>query len=208
MNSSWIDILNLVKNHEISVEEGANRLADLENGQEPGAKEPPAESVAQPVEEPVATIEEMPSSDKAALPDLGWWGRAWMFPFWIGMGIFILGAVMMAWASAGRHFFWFYCAWLPLVFGMLAFLLGWWSQRARWLHVRVQDKNGSHVAISFPLPLRLAAWVLRIFGPLIPKLKELHLTDLPLILDSLCDVEGPLTVEVDDHEEHVRVYII
>lgn len=191
MNSNWFDILNQVKNHEMSVEEGANRLADLENDQGP-----------------VETIEEMTSTGTDALPDLGWWGRAWLFPFWIGMGIFILGAVLMAWASAGSHFFWFSCAWVPLILGLLVFLLGLWSQQARWLHVRVQDRNGGHVAISMPLPLRLAAWVLRVAGPLIPKLKELHLTDLPPILDTLSEVKGPLTVEVDDHDEHVRVFIL
>lgn len=191
MNNARFDILNKVMNREISPEEGAARIADLESE-----------------EAPYTTVTELPPAAENFRPEIGLWKHAWLIPFWIGTAIFILGAFIMAWAYPGRHFFWFYCSWLPMLFGLLLLFLGWWSQRARWLHVRVQDQDGKNVAISLPLPLGLAAWLLRVFGPWIPQLRDQHFTDLPPILESLSGVKEPLSVEVDDNGSRVRVYIL
>ena len=108
---------------------------------------------------------------KEALPDLGWWKKGWLIPFWIGTGILVFGALQMGWAYSSKNFFWFNCAWLPMAFGLLVLFLSWWSQQARWVHVRVQDADGSRVSISLPLPLGLAGWGLRTFGRFIPNMK-------------------------------------
>lgn len=191
MKDAWSDILSKVQNKEMSVEEAASRIAALEEGETP-----PESPVAAPV------------MDEEIRPDIGWVRYAWLAIFLVGVVIFILGAVLMAWAQSGGHPFWFCFSWLPFALGLFVLFLGWWSQRARWLHVRVQEKGGHQVAISMPLPLRFASWVLRVFGPWIPQLKEKNLDVLPLALDGLSHAEGPLTVEVDDDNSRVRVYIL
>jgi len=63
--------------------------------------------------------------------------------------------------------------------------------------------------VSIPIPLRLGSLVLRIFGPYIPKIREQHLDQLPVVLDGLADSKEPMTVEVDDEDgSKVMVYIL
>lgn len=191
MNDARMDILNKVKNHEISAEEGATRMAGLDSDAGP-----------------YATVTDLPAAVDEFRPEIGWWKYAWLILFSAGTLIFLLGAFIIAWAYPGRHFFWFYCAMLPLFFGALVLFLGWWSQRARWLHVRVQEHGGREIAISLPLPIGLAAWLIRMLSPWIPQLREQHISDLPPILDGLKGVKEPLSVEVDDGGDRVRVYIL
>lgn len=219
MSDEYLDILNRVKSGAISVEEGARLLETLESGAQN------AEAIAQSIGEKNSMQVEAAAPDVAApeaaavnvplpveedfQPELGWWKHAWMIPFWAGTVVVVLSAIFMGWANNNGRMFWFYCSWLPLLLGIFVLFLGWWSQRARWVHVRVLDANGSRVSVSLPLPLRLASWALRVFGPYIPKLREQHLDGLPMIFDALGQSEGPLSVEVDDEDgAKVRVYIL
>jgi len=132
-----------------------------------------------------------------------------LIPFRAGTGILVLGALQMGWAYSSQKFFWFYCAWLPMLGGLLILLLSWWSQQARWVHVRVQDADGSRVSVSLPLPLGLAGWFFRVFGKFIPNIEKKILDDLPGILEALASEKGPATVEVNDEDgSRVRVYIV
>ncbi len=165
----------------------------------------PASGVELPARAPqVATPEE-----EDFQPDLGWWRKGWLIPFWAGTGILVLGAILMGWAYSSRHFFWFYCSWLPMLLGLFVLILGWWSQQARWVHVRVNDADGSRVAISLPVPLRLTGWGLRVFGRYIPNMEEKLLEEMPAIFNALAKEKGPMTVEVDEKDgSRVRVYIL
>jgi hypothetical protein len=193
-NSTWLEILNKVKTGELSIEEAAQRLEDMEAG----------------VEEPVYSGEALRSSEAEVFqPDLGWWKNAWQIPLWVGIAIFVLSAFFMAWAFQTESLFWFYCSWLPLLLGLFVLFIGVWSQQARWAHVRVQEKDGTRVSISLPLPVRLASWFLRVFGPRISGLREKHLEELPAVLDALSSSDDPISVEVDDEDgDRVRVYIL
>lgn len=215
MSDEYLDILNRVKTGAISAEEGARLLETLEMGslKAPVAVDQPVgATIPAPVEGSAPEVE--PVKDPAPVeddfrPEIGWWKHAWMVPFWVGTVIVILSAVFMGWANNNSRMFWFYCSWLPLLLGIFVVFLGWWSQTARWVHVRVHDSNGHNVSVSVPLPLRLASWALRVFGPYIPKLREKHLDNLPMIFDALGQSEGPLSVEVDDENgDRVRVYIL
>lgn len=198
MNSEWLDIIKKVKSGEISVDEGA-RL--LEESGVAAASEP----LAAPV---LVGPENEPEPDEPHY-DLGWWANAWLLPFWIGTGIFVVGAILMGWAYSSHPGFWMVCSWFTLLFGLFILFLGWWSRNAHWVHVRVNEAGGTRVSISLPLPLRLAAFLLRIFGPLFPKIREQHLENLPDIFDVLAGERGPLTVEVDEEGgTQVRVYIL
>jgi hypothetical protein len=142
-------------------------------------------------------------------PDLGWWKNGWLIPFWAGTSIFVFGAMWMGWVYSGSQSLWFACSWMLMLFGMLVLFLGWWSRQARWVHVRVQEPSGSRVAISLPLPLRLSAWILRVLVPRLPQLRKKNFEQLPGLIDAMADVDGPVSVEVDETDgQKVRIYIL
>ncbi len=212
MHAEIIEILKKVGSGELSVAEAAQRMQELEDNAPSAAGEaaavpeqPAARSGPQDIAQP--GVETPPQEDIA--PDLGWWKKFWLIPFWIGTGILVLSALLLGWAYSSQNFFWFYCAWLPMLFGFLVLFLSWWSQQARWVHVRVQDADGTRVAVSLPIPLRLAGWGLRVFGRFIPNMEQRVLTELPEIIDALAKEKGSTTVEVDDKDgSRVRVYIV
>ena len=184
MNDDALKILKKVETGALSVEEGAQLLQELENHAQA------ADRFASPTTDPSPTfipqtLDGSPPEVEEALPDLGWWKKGWLFPFWIGTGILVFGALQMGWAYSSKNFFWLNCAWLPMAFGLLVLFLSWWSQQARWVHVRVQDADGSRVSISLPLPLGLAGWGLRTFGRFIPNTKADLIANLPGIFDAL-----------------------
>lgn len=141
------------------------------------------------------------------------WRRWWMIPLWIGVGITILGGLMMFWAYQASGFgFWFGCAWLPFLLGVVMMAFAVSSRTSRWLHLRVHQKPGERpqtIAISFPLPLRFAAWFVRNFGRYIPQLNRNGLDEMILALGKNTGPQAPFYVEVDEGEggEQVQIYI-
>ncbi len=219
MNPEVLSILNQVRSGELSVEVGAIQLQELEMR----ASILPSANMDTPDQQSMSASGGQPSASAAEVSsppveedfsqnlgaDLGWWKKAWLIPFWAGTGILVLGAILLGWAYSSRHFFWFYCSWLPMLLGLLVLFLGWWSQNARWVHVRVNDANGSRVAISMPLPLRLTGWALRVFGRFIPNMEERVLESMPDLFHALAKEKSPMTVEVDEKDgSRVRVYIL
>lgn len=146
-------------------------------------------------------------------PNLARWRRYWMIPLWIGVGITVLGGLLLFWAyQAGGFSFWFGCAWLPFILGLAVMVMAVASRTARWLHLRVHQKPGERpqtIALSFPLPLRLTAWLIRNFGHHIPQLKNTGIDEMILALGKHTSSETPFYVEVDEGEdgEKVQVYI-
>ena len=61
---------------------------------------------------------------------------------------------------------------------------------------------------SFPLPLTLAAWALRIAQPFVPRLADTGVDDLLIALrdGELGDEPIAIDVQDDDRGEHVQVY--
>lgn len=140
------------------------------------------------------------------------WRRWWYYPFWGGVGVTLVGALLMylAWDRSGFGF-WFACTWFPFLFGVMVMALAWSSRLARWLHVRIHQPDGDgprNISISFPLPLRLAAWFVRTFRVHIPKMDRTSLDELILALEHT-NPDAPFYVEVQDGEdgERVEVYI-
>ena len=140
------------------------------------------------------------------------WRSFWWIPMLVGVGITLIAALLMyaAWNSGGFGF-WFACTWFPFLLGVVVMALAWASRTARWLHVRVQQKEGEspqRVSISLPIPLRLTAWFLRSFGKNIPHLGNTGLDELIMALDATSP-ETPFYVEVNEgaNGERVEVYI-
>ena len=142
------------------------------------------------------------------------WRRWWTIPLWIGVGITIIGGVLMyaAMQAAGASSLWFACAWLPFLLGIAIIVVAWSSRSARWIHIRVRQKHGErpqNIALSFPLPIRLTAWVLRHFGHYIPNMENIGLDEIIVALGDNTSSETPFYVEVDegDDGEKVEIYI-
>jgi len=135
--------------------------------------------------------------------------RFWVYPALVGGGLLILGAVVLGLlyaASAAPG--WRVCGWLPMILGLVMALLAWWSSRARWLHLRVQEKGERNIAFSFPLPLTLTAWVLRLAQRFVPQLKETGVDEIILGLrDTNRDEPFFMDVQDDEEGEHVQIYI-
>ena len=144
--------------------------------------------------------------------DIKKWKRWWVIPMWIGVGITVIGGALMysAFAASGVGF-WFACAWFPFMLGVLVMALAWSSRTGPWLHVRVQQRPGQtpqKIAISFPLPIRLAGWGLRTFGHFIPNMEGVDLAGVMTAIDESAKDGTPFFVDVDDDDgERVQVFI-
>lgn len=138
----------------------------------------------------------------------------WYIPLAIGVGITALsGFLVYAGNRADWHWFWMSCVWLPLLFGIVVMMMSAMSRTARWLHVRVntgQDEWPRRIAISLPLPLRTAGWLMKVFGGWIPGLDDIPVPvgDAILALEKSLTPDDPLYVHVEDTDgEKVEVYI-
>jgi len=139
--------------------------------------------------------------------------KFWMIPFWIGVGVTFLGGLSMFYAIKASGFgFWFYCAWLPFLFGVGITALSASSRTARWMVICVERKGGERQHKFFfglPLPLNLAAWVLRNFGQKIPNLEKTHVDEILQAIEKTITSKSSLIINVenDDNGEHVQVYV-
>ena len=137
----------------------------------------------------------------------------WRIPLWVGIGITTLGALWMLGAMQSAGFgFWFYCAWIPFLLGVLIISLAAGSQRSHWIFIKVKQAPGEkpqNITFGFPLPLRFSGWVLRNFGQHIPGMENVIGVDE--ILETLADTpigDSALIVDVhDDDGEEVQVFI-
>ena len=137
----------------------------------------------------------------------------WRIPLWIGIGITTLGGLWMLGAMQAAGFgFWFYCAWIPFLLGVLIISLAAGSQKSHWLFVKVKQAPGEkpqNITFGFPLPLRFAGWGLRNLGQHISGMENVIGVDE--ILETLADTpigESALIVDVhDDDGEEVQVFI-
>jgi hypothetical protein len=218
MSSKWREILERVERGELSAEQGA-ALMGGENYEAP-APAPVAAAAPDPVPAQSAVGAEapqppqpQPEPDPELEARLDYWKRWWLIPLWVGMGVFLVGAGLIAWAYGGQRTFWFVCGFFPLLFGLLVMATSWWSQTARWVHIRIrEEKNGSvnRVVISLPVPIRLLGWALRLFGGRIPGLSEQKdvRDSLPILFEELERSRDPISIEVQDKNgSDVRVYI-
>ena len=93
----------------------------------------------------------------------------------------------------------------------LVIVTSWFSRTARWLHIRVntgEDDWPRRIAISLPLPIRLTAWGMRVFGHYIPGIEGMPIDEAILALKDSATPETPFYVEVDEPGgERVQVYI-
>ena len=232
-NNERMKILELIDSGEISAEEGAKRLDEL-NNPESSAKEP------QQVDDRMGVLAKIESGELSAEDgaerlknassiageqiiihtdshnqariepeELEKWKQWWLLPLWVGIGFTIVSGLWMnaAYNASGTGF-WFFCSWVPLMIGVAFILLGSLSSSSRWMHIRVKEAGHSrpNVAISFPIPTTFAVWILRTFGRWIPGLGETAIDEVILALDKET-LDNPFHIHVDDDEDGEQVDI-
>jgi hypothetical protein len=183
-------VLEMIEAGDVSVEEAARRLEELAEG--PGAPGPETEGGH---EQPVAR------------PELV--RIVWQIVFWSGTVLMVVGGLLVAafyaWEIATG---WQAFGWVLFILGLLVMAVGWWLRQARWLSVRVRQRDGPNISLAFPLPLALLAWGVRFAKPFAPQLRETAVDELILAMRDELKRGHPLVVDVDDEEdgEQVQVY--
>jgi len=138
--------------------------------------------------------------------------RLWQIPLWIGVLITVLSAWgMYSLVQAANLNFWFYCLVAPLLLGVLVIAAAIGSRKARWLFVDVHQRPGekpNRIFLGFPIPLKLTAWFLRVFGRFIPDLQKTKVDEVIQMVETGFTGDAPLVVNVDDENgEQVKVFI-
>jgi hypothetical protein len=152
-----------------------------------------------------------PGPEPPSTEEIDKWKRWWVIPLWVGAGITAIGGGLMYWAFRASGFgFWFACAWFPFLLGVILLALAWSSRTSPWLHVRVHQapgKSPKKIAISFPIPVRLTVWGLKLFGHHIPHLENTSLDEVILALKDVSTDETPLFVDVNEGDDGERVQV-
>ena len=197
MEEERLHILEMVGAGEITAEQAAKLFAALDTAEAQELRTEEAGSAGPPSLPPAELRENR-------------WARFWIYPLMAGGGVLILGALIMGLVySTGAARGWRVCGWLPMLLGLGVMLIAWWTRSATWLHLRVSEEDGRNVAFSFPLPLTLAAWALRMAQPFVPQLKDTGVDDLIIALRQGKSRNEPLFIDVEDDEkgEKVEIYI-
>jgi hypothetical protein len=177
-------ILKMVEAGQISTEE-ALQLLDALNGAEPS--------------DGVEVEADIPNTSSL-----------WLYPTIVGAVVMAVGAPLMALGLTGQvAIFWAVsCGWIPFFIGLAILTLGVWSRNARWFYLRISNAHSGKrsLALGFPLPLTLAAWVLRMIRPYVPQLEGTGVDDDGLGGET---DDQPVYIDVldDDDGEHVQIYI-
>jgi hypothetical protein len=132
----------------------------------------------------------------------------WQTVFWAGAALVVGGGFLVAAVHAwGIARGWLACGWVLFALGVLGLGLGWWLQRAHWMSLRINERGGRRLSLALPLPLGLAAGVLRVARPFVPQLQKTGVDELLLAVEEELDDGRTLLVEIDEGEkgEQVRV---
>lgn len=208
----------MVESGKISPEEALELLQALSAGDEaheeqdlpdelPAQVEAPSESKA--VQGEVLT----PDPGLSQAPNFDRWRGFWLWPFWAGTAILILGAVLVYFTQIRNgNPLWLFCAGMPFILGLIVMLIAWSSRNSRWLHLRIRQAPGESpqsLAISFPLFfLGPISSLLRWTRGRVSGLDTTSLDEVLIALDG-AQGDGPIYIEVNDEEdgEAVQIYI-
>ncbi|MCB8968466.1 MAG: hypothetical protein H6660_16410 [Ardenticatenaceae bacterium] len=153
-------ILRMLQQGQIDADEAMQLLNAIDTGEATDAADPFTVE-ADDVDTSANVLTGDVISPNQAHPDMDKFRRFWQIPFFIALACLIasaLGLRALYQTADGRIGFWFVCVWSLFMLTVLLTTLAFLSRRSPWLHVRVQERNGRRIAISLPLPLRLASW--------------------------------------------------
>ena len=139
--------------------------------------------------------------------------RLWQVLLWIGVSIVVLSAYWLyTFVNASNYGFWFYCALVPFLLGVLFLALFTGSRTSHWLYVNVEQPHNEwprNITLGIPLPLGLAGWFLRNFGYNIEGLNQADLDEILEFLSTGFSSKEPVIVNVNEGHggERVQVHI-
>jgi len=193
MGSERLEILKMVEMGQIDAQEAAMLLSALGESQ---AVEDAGEAAA----------EALPPDREAPEPLNTRWTTFWIYPLMAGGAILLLGALVVALVSlTGGAWGWLLCGWPLLLLGLLVFVLALWSRSATWMHLRISEEGKRKMALSFPVPLGLAAWAIRIAQPFVPQLRDTGVDEVILAVRESSSRGEPLFIDVQDDKDGERV---
>jgi len=190
MSEERAKILQMVADRKISADEAAQLLAALP------ADEAAAEDAGYP--EPAPPVE---------MPRIG---NLWLIPMYAGLVLFVCGALAaFPLYQQGGSWLLVVCGWPMFLVGLLTMVAAYLSRRSRWVHIRVTniDRPMKSVRLSFPLPLRLTAWALKIASRFVPKFKGTGIDETIIALNEGLTSDQPLVIDVQEGEDGERVQV-
>ncbi len=198
-------ILQMLQDGKITTDQAMALLQALEEG---GAHDEAEAAGREPLRGEIVSPE--------GPPDMARFRRFWQIPFFVAMALLIVFGFWLRTiyqGSEGAITLAFMCVWSLFLLAFVLTVLAWWSRRAPWLHVRVREHGGKRIAISFPLPLGLAGWGVRVARSWADASTQAHLNMAESFLAAAQagwregDTE-PMVVHVDDEDgDQVQVYI-
>jgi hypothetical protein len=198
MNEEQKKILQMVESGQITAEEGATLLGLVSESE-------PDDPDDVPQEQPPATAAAEDREDRWVPPQ-----PYWLYPLSAGLIVMLVGGAVVAAAyQQGRASPWtLVCGWIPLFLGLAVVTIAAWARTARWIHMRIIDRN-DNISLSFPLPLRFSALIIRMTRRFVPQFRDTGVDEAILALrDGLTDGQ-PIMIEVNNEEEgeYVRIHI-
>jgi hypothetical protein len=199
-NADALGILRQLERGEISAEQAGARLN----------------------ERPSVESRSTPSTPEVGAP--AWFRRLWFYPLLGGLLIVGLGTWIIT-ATVHANILWFFCGLPILLLGTLVLAIAATAQSAHWLYVNIEGgrRRSRNFRIGFPFPLGLVRGVLWLGGLFIPisnaKFRVRgHVVKLGAtwsdVEEFFTALEGELaqgrgiTIDVDDADERVQVYIV
>jgi len=205
-------ILKMIEDGKITAEEGLTLMQAL--GDEPedeNALELSAgDEIPSFITEPGGEAEGEKKTDPEFDRKVNRFRSLWTIPLWIGVAITVAGAYLMyASLQASGFGFWFYCAWLPFLLGVLVVAVAFSSRTSRWIYVNVKQKPGEtpqRIVIAFPLSL--VSWLMMFAKGKMPEHERGVMDEVMGAVFNSTKSTEPLMVDVEEEDgEHVQVYI-
>lgn len=197
-------ILQMVEEGKVTAEEAMTLIKAIE--------ESSAEDVIEVVEaEPISIVERSAGLEFEEVKTRA--KKYAMIPLGIGVVFTVLSSYWMyALVQNANYGFWFFCAWFPLLLGIILVTFSAGGMNSRWLYVNVDQRQGEwpqHITFGFPIPLGLISWGLRNFGHFIRGKDKKKVDEMLMALSLTDNLDEPLIVNVDEgeHGERVQVYI-
>ncbi|MHB8135811.1 MAG: hypothetical protein ACYDH1_16495 [Anaerolineaceae bacterium] len=200
-----LSILKKVETGEISLESASRLLSEIEKLDE---GDPAIETG-----ESVVSLEDGGDEFKNVPNKPGWGVIFWILPLLLGVitTAFSANWLYRSFQNDGMGFgFWF--SFIPLGIGIFLIYFSWVLERARWIHIFIRQPAGEkpqRIVLGFPLPLKFALSVIRVFKINIPG--KFGSQDLEVMLQSIdqqINKQEPIYIDVDDKDgTKVEIYI-
>jgi hypothetical protein len=205
-------ILKMIEDGKITAQEGLTLMQALgEEPEEDGQPElPEGEPLPAFIDAPVGEAGGEHKTDPEFDRKVNRFRSLWLIPLTLGVVITVVGAYWMYAALQSNGFgFWFYCAWLPFLLGVLGTAVAFSSRTSRWIYVNVKQKPGEtpqRIVIAFPLSL--VSWMMQFAKMKIPERDHGAVDEIMGAVFQSTKSTEPLMVDVEEEDgEHVQVYI-